>query len=128
MSGPNKALMLLLKISFKPTYGNSFERPFGCLIRQQQHKPEHVLAHEELVAIEEDARDVAQDEDEDDADEDEGQVDLDGKHDNDRDRKFRKYANSKPKPTDLLFGRVLGADMGKPAADRVQENEDVSIF
>ena len=48
-------------------------------------------------------------------------------------RKFQKYANSKPKPTDLLFGRVLGADMGKPAADRVQEsaeqeNEDVSIF
>ena len=96
------------------------------MIRHQQDEPEHVLAHEELVAVEEDARDVAQDEDEDDADEDEGQVDLDGKHDNDRDRKFRKY--SKPKPTDLLFGRVLGADMGKPAADRVQENEDVSIF
>ena len=39
--------------------------------------PEHVLAHEELVAVEEDARNVAQDEDNDDADEDEGEVDLD---------------------------------------------------
>ena len=47
------------------------------MIRHQQDKPEHVLAHEELVAVEEDARNVAQDEDNDDADEDEGEVDLD---------------------------------------------------
>ena len=34
----------------------------------RRSKPEHVCAHEELVAVEEDSRDVAQDEDEDDAD------------------------------------------------------------
>ena len=63
------------------------------MIRHQQDEPEHVLAHEELVAVEEDARDVAQDEDEDDADEDEGQVDLDGKHDNEKVSKICQLKN-----------------------------------
>ena len=42
----------------------------------QSNKPQHILAHKELVAVEEDPRDVAQDEDKDDADKDERKIDL----------------------------------------------------
>ena len=38
--------------------------------------PEYVSAHSELVAVEKDPGDVADDEDEDDADEDEGEIDF----------------------------------------------------
>ena len=54
-------------------------------------KPDHIRAHQELVAVEEDSRDVAKYEDEDDADEDECQVDLDEKHDNEQALKLRPY-------------------------------------
>ena len=42
-----------------------------------ENEPQHILTHEELKAIEENPRDVAQDEDTHDADEDESQVHLD---------------------------------------------------
>ena len=45
-------------------------------LMEEESSPEHVCTHDELVAVEEDAGDVAEDEDEDDADEDEGEVDL----------------------------------------------------
>ena len=38
--------------------------------------PQHIFTHEELVAIEEDPGDVAEDEHKDDADEDESQIDF----------------------------------------------------
>ena len=58
---------------------------------EEESSPEHVCTHDELVAVEEDAGDVAEDEDEDDADEDEGEVDF-------------------------LLGGVLGADVGEADA------------
>ena len=42
--------------------------------RNYQH--EHVFTHDELIAVEEDTGDDAEDEDENNADEDEGEVDL----------------------------------------------------
>ena len=51
--------------------------------------PEYVSAHSELVAVEKDPGDVAEDEDKDDADEDEGEVDF-------------------------FLDRVLGPDVGVP--------------
>ena len=65
-----------------------------------QDEPEHVLAHEELVAVEEDARDVAEDEDKDDADENKGQVDLDIEQDQ-HSAQGRYWGK---RQTNLLFG------------------------
>ena len=54
--------------------------------------PEYVSAHSELVAVEKDPGDIAEDEDEDDADEDEGEIDF-------------------------FLDRVLGPDVGVPGRD-----------
>ena len=74
-----------------------------------QDKPQHILAHEELVAVEKDARDVAQDEDKDNADEDKRQIDLDQKDDDvevndqkENQKKKKKSAMKKSRLTSFL--------------------------